>query len=89
MLEARIFDSAGIQDALERVAKKYEKTAPTVEIWADFLVSAPNDQITLSDLFLLRELDEFNIIPDIAANCVYKLNHRLQRTALNRGLVGF
>lgn len=76
MFDRHIFDKC-----LEEVAKRYEKSAPTVEQWCDFLSAAKDDEIRLSDIHLLRSIRDNEGVagPHFMANLVYHHNHRLGR----------
>ena len=67
-----------MDDLLARVAQRFERTAPTVETWADWLAAAKPDETTVADLLLLERLaDELN--PCLAANLLYHHQNRLGR----------
>lgn len=78
-----MFDRAKFEAAINGVAARYEKTAPTVSDWCDLLCAARDDSITLADVQLLAELQQELPPPNLAANKVY---HRM--TYANQSTTG-
>ena len=75
-----MLDFGQIKKGLERVVADFEKTAPTVSRWADDLYVRVNERpgdVRLNELVLASILATGEIGPNLAANYVYKLMHRL------------
>ena len=82
-----MFNRKDFDNAVASVAACYEKTAPTVEAWCDWLASAKDDKITIADLTLLGRLHSEKPLPAYAANLVY---HRMTSAGLaTTGHAGF
>lgn len=62
--------------AATKVCALYEKTAPTVSEWADWLYSAPDADVTLYDLFTLQTIANEEPQANYAANRIYHLMER-------------
>lgn len=82
-----LFDRKLFDAYLTDVAERYEKTAPTVEQWCDFLAADGGHKTTLADVTLVHRLATETTPPSTAANLVYHLNHRLGRDTT--GQAGF
>lgn len=77
-----MIDVQAVGAALTRVCDQYERTAPTVHAWADDLfvrLSERPDDVRLSELTMAADLATGEVGPNVAANAVYKLMHRLGR----------
>ncbi|MFY8213332.1 MAG: hypothetical protein ACOVKJ_02640 [Flavobacterium sp.] len=82
-----MFDRKLFEIAIDKVATTFEKTAPTVVDWADFLASAKDAQISLADLHLLSRLATEDTPANYAANLVY---HRMEQAGrCTTGHVGY
>lgn len=83
-----MFDRTSFDEAIARVAERYERTAPTVDTWCDWLCLAGDAEITLADVHLLMQLDAPEPMqPNYAANLLYKMQSRLGRDTT--GQAGF
>lgn len=76
-----MIDHKAIEAALAKIANHYEKSAPTVERWADALYrkfnSKEHGSILLDEINTAANLSACDLHPNTAANIVYKLMHRL------------
>ena len=68
-----LYNREQIDAAAERVCEIYNKTAPTVSDWADWIYSARDNEVTLSDLLWLQRLANEETPANYAANAVYHL----------------
>jgi hypothetical protein len=82
-----MFNRKQFDRAIQDVATKYERSAPTICDWCDFLAAAKDDQVTLADLHLLQRLATEDTQANYAANLVY---HRMDAAGqLTTGHAGF
>lgn len=73
-------DFKQLEFVLAMLCRHYEKTAPTVEAWADDLyrrMTCNPDSVRLSEVMLAVDLSACDLQPNYAANKVYKLMSRL------------
>jgi len=82
-----VFQRSKFNTAILLVAAHYEKTAPTVEQWCDWLCSAKDSEVTLADIHLLGRLREYKPQPNYAANEVYRHQRTMGRDTT--GQAGF
>lgn len=73
------FNRKAFEQQLGLVAGIYEKTAPTVDAWCDWLANAKDLEITLADLNLLNTLATDVPPANYAANMLYHLAERAGR----------
>jgi hypothetical protein len=79
-----MFDAECCLKMLTEICEHYEKTAPTVHAWADDLfirINEQPDKVVLSEILFLdrwRSCEQWTP-PNLAANEVYHLLHRLGR----------
>lgn len=71
-----------LRDKLTEIAGHYEKTAPTVNAWADELYIRMNEKperVVLAELMMVERLHDRDgwMYPTVAANAVYHLMNRL------------
>ncbi len=76
-----------IDAAAAKVSELYEKSAPTVSEWADWLYSAPDADVTLYDLFTLQTIANEEPPANYAANRIYHLMERQGKSTV--GHAGF
>lgn len=82
-----MFDRSKFEQSVTDVAMKFDKSAPTIADWCDWLAAASDDDITLSDLHLLARLQSEVVQPNYAANL---LMHHLDRQGKSiAGQAGF
>jgi hypothetical protein len=84
---AAIINRDAIDEAASVVCMAYEKIAPTVSEWADWLYSAKDREVTLEDLFTLQRISDELPAPNYAANLVYHLMERQGKATV--GHAGF
>lgn len=82
-----MFDRRTFDRATQEVARQYEKTAPTVEAWCDWLCSETDDVVTLADVALLLDLYTDSPSANYAANRVY--HHQVRMGRDTTGQAGF
>ena len=82
-----MFNRKQYDAAISKVATQFEKTAPTVCDWCDFLSAAKDHEVTLADLHLLNRLATEDTQANYAANLVYHLMERSGRCTV--GQAGF
>ena len=67
-----------LDDTCYRVSEKYQKSAPAVAEWAEFLLDRRNKPpLTWNEIKFVVELDIEEIHPNLAQNMLYKLKYRL------------
>ena len=81
------FNRKNFDAILSGLSERYEKSAPTVSEWAEWLFTAKDHEITLADVHLASEVWKANTQPNYAANAVYHLSERLGR--VTTGHAGF
>ena len=74
-----IFSRKEFESAIGELCEKYEKSAPTVYDWVEWLYQAKDHEITLSDVFLLKTLASEDVPPNYAANMLYHMQYKLGR----------
>ncbi len=82
-----MFDRQRFNRACVAVSQRYERTAPTVETYCNWLSCARDADVTVADLHLLTQLYDNPPEPRHAANIVYKHQDRMKRDV--SGQVGF
>lgn len=85
MKNEQIFDRKLFEDACATTVRNFEKTAPLVSNWADWLYQAKDKEITLADLHLLNQVNEMQ--PNYACNRLLHLFNDLGRDTT--GMLGF
>lgn len=74
-----MFDRDAFDLACMDVANHYEKSAPQIETWCDWMCAASGDKITLSDIGLLMFFSSQKPQPNHAVNNLYKHQSHLGR----------
>lgn len=85
-----MFDNSKFESAITEVAHHYEKSAPIIETWCDWMMTAKSSEITLSDILLLQYLNDKTQSPlsgNSAANKLYHHQSLLGRDTT--GMAGF
>lgn len=83
----QLIDRQALDAAAALVCDTYEKSAPTVAEWADWLYSAPDREVTLEDVLTLQTLAAEQPPANYAANSVYHLMERQGKSTV--GHAGF
>jgi len=82
-----IINRDSLDTAAATVSQVYEKSAPTVTEWAEWLYAAKDREVTLEDLFTLQQLATELPPANYAANQVYHLMERQGKSTV--GHIGF
>lgn len=82
-----IYSRTALDNAVCVLLDRYEKSAPTVAEWADWLYAAKDSEVTLEDLFILQELAGEELQANYAANRIYHLMERQGKSTV--GHAGF
>jgi hypothetical protein len=82
-----MFDRKTFEAACSAACAEYEKSAPTVAEWADWLYQANDQDVTIADLHILRRIVGESPGANLAANMIYHHQARLGRDTA--GQAGF
>jgi hypothetical protein len=79
-----MFDRKRFEAACAAACGEYEKAAPTVAEWADWLYQAKDQDVTLADLHILGRIVTENPGGNLAANMIYHHQTRLGRDTIGQ-----